>query len=205
VTVGNGINVHSIPLKQFKEYSGDNLEIICVSNLSPWHGIDRLLKGLAEYTGTTRVRVQIVGNGNEMENLKKMVAAYGLEDTVVFHGVLEKKDLDAVFDQCHIAAGSLGIHRIGLSQISALKCREYCARGIPFFCSASDTDFLQEFPFRLEVPSDDNPINIGHLIDFTRNIYRDAGHPDIMREYAVKHLDWKVKAQQLKQFFESIC
>jgi hypothetical protein len=44
----------------------------------------------------------------------------GISDRVVFHGFTTGKALDALFDRCHIAVGSLGIHRKGLTQTSEL-------------------------------------------------------------------------------------
>ena len=49
--------------------------------------------------------------------------------------------------RCMIAVilqvGSLGLHRIGLTEASTLKVREYWARGIPFLLSYEDTDHLE--------------------------------------------------------------
>jgi hypothetical protein len=69
--------------------------------------------------------------GDEI-NLKNLASRLRINDHIIFHGFVHGKELDRLFEQNHIAVGSLGIHRIGLNQLSILKAREYCARGIPF-------------------------------------------------------------------------
>jgi hypothetical protein len=112
--------------------------------------------------------------------------------------------LDHVFDQYHIAIGSLGIHRNGMKQASALKVREYCSRGIPFMISNNDPDFPPAFPYCLSLPPDDSPISMDTVIGFYHTVYAHQSHPGEMREYAEEHLDWHVKGMQLKEFITKI-
>lgn len=177
---------------------------MCVANINRWHGLDRLLQGLATYTGTTRVVFHIAGNGSELPHLQKLTNELGIADQVVFHGFLTGNALDALFEQCHIAVGSLGIHRIGLKEASILKAREYCARGIPFIYGISDPDFPEDFPYILHLPADESPIDIEKVLAFTKEVCVDPDHPQKMRQYAKEHLDWSVKMNKLKDFLETL-
>ncbi len=204
VTIGNGFDVASVPARQPPAYTGDDLHLLCVANVSRWHGLDRLLHGLATYNGTPKVILHIAGDGAELPHLQKLAGDLGISDRVVFHGFTTGKALDALFDQCHIAVGSLGIHRIGLKEASILKAREYCARGIPFIYGISDPDFPADFPYILHLPADESPIDIKQVLAFAKKVCADPDHPQKMHRYAEEHLDWSVKMKKLKAFLETL-
>ena len=203
LTIGNGFAVSSVPVRQAPPYNND-LHLLCVANVSRWHGLDRLLQGLATYDGMAEVILHIVGDGAELPHLQELAGDLGISDRVVFHGFTTGKDLDALFDQCHIAVGSLGLHRTGLTQASVLKAREYCARGIPFIIACADPDFPPDFPYILRLPADESPIEIEDVLAFAKDVCADPDHPQKMRRYAEEHLDWSVKMRRLKGFLEAL-
>ena len=204
LTIGNGFLVQSVPVRGAPDYTDNDLHLLCVANVSRWHGLDRLLRGLATYSGTPKVILHIAGDGAELPHLQQLTDELGISDRVVFHGFTTGKDLDTLFDQCHIAVGSLGIHRIGLKEASILKAREYCARGIPFIYGITDPDFPPDFPYILHVPADESPIDIEQVLAFAKEVYADPDHPQKMRLYAEEHLDWSVKMKKLKGFLEAL-
>jgi len=201
---GNGIDVASVPLRTPAEFNRKDLEILCVAQVAKWHGLDRLIKGMAEYKGNVNVRLHIVGDGSEVPNLKKLVSNLKLESSVVFYGFKTGKELDELFDKCHIAVGSLGLHRIGVSEGSILKVREYCTRGIPFIYGAMDSDFNEEFPYILRVPPDESPIDLNAVFSFAAVALSDTEHSVKMREYAEENLDWSIKMKKLIDFMNEI-
>ena len=203
LTIGNGFAVQSVSVRQAPHYNND-LHLLCVANVSRWHGLDRLLRGLAAYYGMPNVILHIAGDGAELPHLQKLAGDLSISDRVVFHGFTTGKALDALFDQCHIAVGSLGIHRIGLKEASILKAREYCARGIPFIYGISDPDFPSNFPYILHLPADESPIEIEEVLRFAKVVCADPDHPQKMRRYAEEHLDWSVKMKKLKGFLETL-
>lgn len=123
---------------------------------------------------------------------------------MVFHGFTTGKVLDDLFDQCHLAVGSLGIHRKGLTQTPELKGREYCARGIPYIIACGDPDFPTNFPHIFHLPADERPIDIKQVLTFAKKVCADPDHPQTMRRYAEEHLDWSVKMRRLKEFLEAL-
>ena len=203
LTIGNGFAVSSVPVRQAPQYNSD-LHLLCVANVSRWHGLDRLLQGLATYDGMPNVTLHIAGDGAELPHLQELAGDLGISDRVVFHGFTTGKALDALFDRCHIAVGSLGIHRKGLTQTSELKAREYCARGIPFIIACADPDFPPDFPYILRLPADESPIEIEDVLAFAKDVCADPDHPEKMRRYAEEHLDWSVKMKELKDFLETM-
>jgi len=204
ITIGNGFDVNSVSMRKAPHFSGDELHLLCVANVSKWHGLDRLILGSASYYGNVKLKIHIAGDGAELPSLKKLTHELGLTDSVIFHGFTTGKDLDTLFNQCHIAIGSLGIHRIGLKEASILKAREYCARGIPFIIACNDPDFPDDLPYIYRLPLDDSSINITEIIGFAETMCLDSLHPQIMREYAFEHLDWSIKMKKLKEFLETL-
>jgi len=204
ITIGNGIDVNSVPVRELPADDGQNLNIICVADVTFWHGIDRLIKGIAEYKGGWNIQLNIVGGGDEIPNLKNLASRLRINDHVNFHGFVHGNELDRLFEQNHIAVGSLGIHRIGLNQLSILKAREYCARGIPYIIACSDPDFPEDFPYILRLPADDSPIDMELVLLFSSKICHDIHHSQNMRQYARDNLDWSVKMKKLKGFLEDL-
>lgn len=203
LTIGNGFAVQSVPLRQAPHYNSD-FHLLCVANVSRWHGLDRLIRGISTHNGMPKVILHIAGDGPELPQLHKLTNELGIGDRVIFHGFTTGKALDALFDQCHIAVGSLGIHRKGLTQTSELKGREYCARGIPYIIACGDPDFPADFPYILHLPADESPINIDQVLAFAQEVCADPDHPQKMRRYAEEHLDWSVKMKKLKDFLEAL-
>jgi len=202
ITIGNGCNVDSIPLREPPHFSSNNLNLLCVTSVDSRHGLDRLIRGLALYRGPTTVTLHIAGEGPELPNLKSIVRELEILDMVKFHGYMTGKPLESLFDTCHLAVGSLGMHRQGLTQGSILKSREYIARGIPYVIACADPDVPDDFPYTHRVLPDESPVSIEAVIDFAQIISGDPEHPQKMRAYAMEHLDWSVKMNRLKKFFE---
>jgi len=205
-TIGNGIDVEKIRMKKYCPFDNKELNLICVANVSIWHGIDRLIKGLSSYKGEICVHLHIVGDGPEINNLKHMVEQLKLENQVTFHGTLTGSSLDDVYDQSHIAVGSLALHRIGIHEATPLKVREYASKGIPFIIGYSDPDFQQNIAsnFFLLVPCDDSIINIQNIIHFASRVYSDSDLMVKMRNFSYSNLDWGNKTSKLFHFLEAI-
>lgn len=203
-TIGNGFEVDSVPIRNTRPYNNTELHLLCVANVSKWHGLDRLLKGIATYSGNTRIIFHIAGEGAEIPLLKQLVKKLKLQNRVIFHGFKTDEDLDTLFNSCHIAVGSLGIHRIGLNEASILKVREYCARSVPYIIACADPDFPDDFPYIYRVSPDESPVDIEKIIEFAQTVNADMDHPQKMRAYALEHLDWSVKMKKLKAFLETL-
>jgi len=172
----NGINVSLCPLRNHDQ-KGKILYLLFVANVSRWHGIDHIIRGIYEYKNNHLICLHIVGNGKDIPNLKKLVDNLHLSKQVIFHGFKTGDELDSLFNSCHIAVGSLGLHRIGLSESSTLKVREYCARGIPYIIACGDPDFPDDYPYIFRVPPDESPIDIESVIDFAQKVCSDPDHP----------------------------
>ena len=207
LTLGNGISTETIPVKKVPDYNNE-LHILVVAYINFWHGIDRFIRGLheynAHYANSTKIVLHIVGDGPELPHLKDLTNNLSLNEYVIFHGIKSGKELDEMFDMCHIAIGSLAGFRVGLNELSSLKSREYCARGIPFLMASKDADFPEGFNWVQMVPAEEQPIDMNTVIEFANCVMDDTEHPHMMRKYAEEHLDWMAKMRALKEFLESL-
>ncbi len=197
IRISNGVDFDSIPLHQPSSISHhpSSLHLIGVAEVHTWHGFDRVMEGLGHYRGTVPVYFHVVGgvHPNTMNHVfKPIIEKYGLQDRVVFHGQLFGEALDAVFNQCQFAIGSLGRHRSGITVIKTLKNREYATRGIPFIYSETDSDFDHQ-PYVMKAPADESPIDIQKIIDFMAHF---TMQPADIRK-TVEHLTWKIQMQRV--------
>lgn len=195
ILINNGIQVDSVKVK--KQDKKNYVNLLSIANVAFWHGYDRIIKGLHEYYKNNPEKetyYHFVGEGPELTNLKKLTKELSLEKYVIFHGTKTGEDLDRVVDECDIAFGSLGNHRKGLYADSALKNREYCARGIPFVIASDDQDFPETFPFVYRIPKDDTPVDINQVVKWYESLVKE--HPNYsieMRKYAEENLSWDAK------------
>lgn len=196
ITVGNGFDVESVELRTPPELM-ETLHVLFVANISIWHGLDRIIKGMNQAKNVKMV-LHVVGDGEILSDLRDL--AEPSKDRIIFHGPLFGTELDKLFDECHIAIGSLGIHRINLMESSVLKLREYCSRGIPFAVSAIDPDFPSDYPYVLKLPSGESPIDVNLIISFAKETMDDRTHHVKMRNYAIEKLTWKRKAKRISRF-----
>lgn len=198
--ISNGVDFGALPLRSIGKRPSGEIHLVGVAEIHYWHGFDRLVAGLGEYYRSMpagersgrKVFFHLVG----VEDFRGLAAVgcptigevaerYGIGDYVVRYGGLSGKELDAVFDRCDFAIGSLGRHRCGISDIKTLKNREYAARGIPFIYSENDADF-EGRPYVMKAPADDSPIDVRAILRFIDSF--DMSPMDIRR--SVASLSW---------------
>jgi glycosyltransferase involved in cell wall biosynthesis len=203
IRISNGVDFDAIPLHSPLTFQSSPLHMIGVAEVHYWHGYDHLIAGLGEYYkqgGSRDVYFHIVGGvaSSEMNDSSHapgfdgLITKYGIRDHIIFHGQLFGHQLDAIFNQCQFAIGSLARHRSGIKVIKTLKNREYATRGIPFVYSEQDSDFDQQ-PYILKALADESPIDIQRIINFVDSF---TMKPNEIRQ-TVKSLTWKIQMQRV--------
>lgn len=190
--IDNGVDIDNISLRKPVD-NGNKIVFLLIANLSRWHGADRFISGLSEckqHNGYIPV-FWIVGEGNELENLKKQVVENALQDYVIFLGAKSGSELNYYIDNADIGIASLGMHRLGLDIASTLKVKEYCAYGLPFIYAYTEKEINDECNFALKCKSDDTPIDIKKAIDFAVNVRNSDKISMDMRKLAEEKYDWK--------------
>lgn len=207
ICINNGIDVSDIK-KRSKIEKNDKIRIATVSAMYYWHGYERLIRGIHQYITTTEsedqisIQVDMIGDGPCCEEWKQLVKELKLEKYVIFHGLKQSDELDAILSEADIAVGSLGLYKKDLYKASELKIREYCARGIPFVLACKDLGLfgLDEYVFRVENNSEN--IDVAKLIEFVTSIKDYSACTEEMRQYAKKEFDWTIQMKKVLRFMD---
>lgn len=204
VNISNGINLDVIPIRKPK-CDPDTIHILALASMSYWHGYDRLIRSLSEYTGDQNIKIHMVGgnDGGCLPEWKALAEQLMLEDKVIFHGAKSGAALNEMFDMCDIGVNSLGMYRKGFSVTSELKTREYAARGLPFVCSVDDPALgYTDEPMWFRVNNDESIPNMDEIITFAQKMRADIEVKDKLRNYARKYLTWEAQYQQVFKKFK---
>ena len=166
IHISNGVDFNAVPLSHPGSCASSSLRLLSVANIHLWHGLDRLIRGMAE-NRDVECELHIVGDGlpEIIRHYRTLADEAGIGERVKILGPMYGEALDREFEWADMAVGSLGRHRSGITKIKTLKNREYAARGLCFFYSEQDEDFdSAEYVFK--VPSDESAIDIKALQEF---------------------------------------
>ena len=147
---------------------GDSIVVLAVASMSAWHGFDRLIQGIAAYTGTDRICVKLVGNEGDgsCQRWKELAKQLGVEDIVEFYDGRYGEELNEMMNQSDIAVSSIAWYRSKIQSGSPLKNREYMARGIPFIYSVPDDTLHADLDFALRIEDNESPVNFEQICKF---------------------------------------
>ena len=189
IHISNGIDFGRVPLScPHTDFNG-MLRMVSVANIHNWHGLDRLIKGMARHSDVP-CELHIIGDGipQIIESYRDMAKEYGIADRVKILGPMYGDALDKQFEWANIAVGSLARHRSGITSIKTLKNREYAARGLSFFYSEQDDDF-DNAPYVFKVPADESPIDVGKVAEFLSGM----DIPGSSIRESITSLSWKAQ------------
>lgn len=204
IRISNGIDFDSVPLKT-PRHNAQEVHLLAVANIHPWHGFDRVIEGLRRYYATPReriVRLRIAGDGAPglLDQYRSSIAQYHLTEYAELIGTRSGEALDEEFAWCDLGIASLGRHRNGITTIKTLKNREYAARGIPFVYSETDSDF-EQMPYVLKAPADDTPLDIEALLRFYDTLQLT---PAQIRATVSDTLSWQRQMQRVIEQIERL-
>lgn len=203
----NGIDLENEnvtePLEDSPKRVDDQLNLIAVANLSFWHGYDRIIKGLLDYSKASeevKVHFHIVGDSKECRKLIKLVNRLELNDYVTFHGYLIGDQLYSLYNISHVGIGAVAVHRVQLEKTSALKLKEYSLQGIPIVAQETEDDFEGQ-PFFHKVSMDDSPISIRGIVEFVCN---QKSSPVEIRNFALREFGWNKRMLKVINFVNKL-
>lgn len=210
IQIMNGVDFSKIRPRicDTEHNSNGDINIIAVADLAKWHGYDRVLNGLGQYykeKPERNITFHLVGSGAELENYKKLVEEWNIEDQVIFYGRLQGEQLDRVYDKCNLAAECFGAHRKDAKLSSSLKSREYIAKGLPIISSIDIDVFLnQTSPYFYKFEDNELPIDMNRVIEFFDSVYGIKTQEEVARElrdYGEKICDIGVTLQPVVNYF----
>lgn len=190
--IDNGVWISDIPIRSHI-INDEEMIFALVANLSKWHGADRFIEGLKKCHkyGGYEVKFWIIGDGNELPNLKNLVKEYKLERNVIFWGAKTGEDLQKLLEHVDVGVASLGMHRLHLDVASTLKVKEYCAFSLPFIYAYSEREIPNDCNFALKLPADESPVNIQEVMEFASKVHENSYLFEKMRMLAEEKFDWK--------------
>lgn len=132
----NGIVFQELQLEDRR--SADVPELLFVANFAPWHGLDILLKSIAQSKGD--FVLHLVGKvPNQQLALTK-------DPRIRVHGHLNQQQIQSLSAQCWIGLASFALFRNKMRQACPLKVREYLMLGLPVYGDYQDI-FDCDVPF----------------------------------------------------------
>lgn len=181
----------------------DRINLVCVASFYPWHGADRVICGMALEPDVADVHLHLVGDGGEIPALRRLAQDLGVGDRVHFHGLVAPDALHPFYEQAHLAIGVLAPQRKGLTELCALKHREYALRGLPFVLSGTDIDFPASLPWVRQLPADDSPVSPRQLRAFALGWTNERRRQQI-RAWGEQHLSWQAKIGAMTEFLGTV-
>ena len=168
LNIKNAIDPESYKLRNQIHVDGV-IRLIMVSTFWQWHGIDRLVRGMIDYFKQQdkkyNIYLSLIGEGPELNKVLELAGNDLIKDHVFFFPSSYGSALNQLFDQADIAIGTLAIDRVNHEECSALKHREYGARGIPFVYGGSDLSFDGK-DYILRLPLVEKPIDFNAIVAF---------------------------------------
>lgn len=204
----NGIHVGDYPLRTVRKQD-DEIHLLAVAMFRKHHGYERILKGLAGYMKskpTRKVIMHMVGDGPEKGYYEMLCRELNLQEFVIFEGLLNGEELNAVYDQTDIALGSFAMYKNDLFLSSALKIREYLARGIPVISGCREDSLSgRELPFFKEYPNDDSIVEIRELVEFYESSIENNPDcsPKTIRQYAIQAVSMEHAMRPIVDFINT--
>jgi hypothetical protein len=200
----NGINVSQFPIRK-SPVLGDEIRLLFLkgtAGVSAWNGLDRITNSLQQY---------YLNNPNPSDKIKLLIGGHILENEVPDSeyieqlGYLNKDSIDKLVNQVHLGVSTMALYKKNLEEAAVLKTREYIARGLPFIYAAKDPDLNEDASaFSLKFSNDETLIDMIKVIEFAKKVNSDPLHPQKMRAYAEKHLDYKAKMKKLIELLINI-
>jgi hypothetical protein len=138
--------------------------VILVGYIAPWIGAHKL-ETLAR--AVPDLDVHVVGDVGET------FAGAALPPNLILHGLLPRDAYREILSRADFGIGPLALHRLGLTESSSLKVREYLLHGLPVLLANDDTDFLGETPwYLLQIPNTEDNIatSAGEIERWARSI-----------------------------------
>jgi len=135
--ISNGININRFKPSLFDFTFQKTFPILCVTRITPRKGVRYLIEAFSQlYKKYPNLSLQIIGEGNEKENLEKMARRLGLEKQVNFVGLLPHEKLPAYYQ-------SAGVYVLPSQNEGMSNCMlEALASGLPLL--ATNTGGTQE-------------------------------------------------------------
>ncbi len=190
VEITNGAKVDDIKAKAYPSSCDKAFRMVTVGTLYPYHGYDRVLKGLKacnEKVDGKNVEFHVIGNSDTINDLKAFSKELGLE-RVFFHGTKTTEELNEMFESFDVGLGCLALHRRNADIDTTLKIIEYYCRGVPVVTSGISPLDKVSPDYTIHVVDNETPINIARIVKAYEEI--DQKKLQTLSTMAKRIFDW---------------
>lgn len=206
----NGVDVDTIsPVEAVTEYDMNSVNLLAVALLARHHGYERVIKGLGEYykeKQNRKVYFHIVGDGPEYSKYKKLAKKQKVDKYVKFYGPKYGGELDEIYNIADAGLAAFGVYKDGFSKQSAIKAREYLAKGIPVILGADDDLFWgKNSKYGLMFSNNADVVKIEKIIRYLDKLYLGRLKSEInaeIRQFAYQCADNSVVMQPIIDYIE---
>jgi glycosyltransferase involved in cell wall biosynthesis len=202
--IANGVRVMQPVSLEHLPLNGTLRVCMIIGSPAIWHGYDRLLKGLSQLaTSDIAVQLDIIGLNQPEEKLPEVPKPH----CVKWWGPMSRPQIAEHIAGCHLAVGTLALHRKEMQEASPLKVRESLMMGLPMILGYYDTDISDDERFSdfiLTVPNNDSSIDWQEVIDFTKRLDAQKDHRRIISGLATEVLSMEGKAARYVDFMRSL-
>lgn len=171
IEITNGVRVDNIQSKSYSENEHGAFRMVAVGTLYPYHGYDRILKGMVacgERVDNTQIEFHIVGSSQTIDDLHRMADDLNLHN-VFFHGVKTTEELNEMYEQFDVGLGCLALHRRNADIDTTLKVIEYYCRGLPVVTSGKCPSSNVE-EYTIFVDDSEEPLSIPDILNDYKQI-----------------------------------
>lgn len=176
-----------------------------VGVLSKWHGLKTVLNALSllKERNINNIRLQVVGDGPFMPELKRNVRETHLEDMVIFEGMVAQDQIPVYIGCSDICVAPFCSERNDEMGISPLKIFEYISCGKPVICSDVNgiSDICGEIKDASEIilVKPDDPREIAEVLE--RKIHdRNSYTPDLSTIH--QKISWSARADAICSYLK---
>lgn len=193
-TMANGYDAEKMNVRPAPEFTGEALRLIFLKGNSMelgYDGLDRILHSIDISPLRNMFRFIVLGNLSEFE--KREIDRYNFAE---YKGFLSGDALEAEINNAHGGISTMALFRINKLEASALKLREYFAKGVPVIYGYTDSDISRHAElqkFCLQFPNDNSPLDMQRIFNFVQDFYNQPNRISEMVESAKKYLSWKQK------------
>ena len=124
-SINNGVKM---PKESTKIFQNNQLNITILSRLVPHKNIDKVIKAISNLNNPF-IKLNIVGEGPEIDRLKSISSKYDYEDNIVFHGKLNREDINRIFLNTDLFIQASNYEGLPHSLLEAMSF------GIPVLCT----------------------------------------------------------------------
>ncbi len=212
IRIMNGIEVSSVREVSNRQVDVRTINLIAVAMMQKSHGYERVIRGLRKYYddgGERDIILYMVGGGKEKDTYLKLVNKLHLENNIIFCGIKTGEELDRIYEKADIALSIFGAYKAGIKVSSALKTKEYLAKGLPVVSGCPEDVCLHgKFRYYLEYSNNRKIIDIKKIIEFYDMIYTNNNKKEVVeeiRKYAYDVADMKKTMKPVMEYIMGSC